>query len=285
MWPFEAKVTNDFLLEYIGGTKVFKEIKKLFWNFFESDLILLDAGGTAAAPSRTLTNPPVSAKKTLCAYGSGHPQKYLKMNTLVLDQMHETRQTVVSTCANGYKLILVPIVVKEKVIGIFAACENPAHRLKETQIESILSLLQRLADEIIQKELKYYEELRGSTLTHKQKLLKKVMQYIYENYDTQDLSLSDIAKKHSISYHYLSRMFKRELKTTFSQYRQKVRLDVSSRLLRDRSLTVSQISYSCGFDDPGYFSRVFKEHFGKSPLDFRKRFNSSPRSRRLKLGR
>lgn len=45
----------------------------------------------------------------------------------------------------------------------------------------------------------------------------------------------------------------------------------AKRLLAFSDLTVSQVAYEIGFEDPGYFSRVFRKDIGESPQDFRAR--------------
>jgi len=48
-----------------------------------------------------------------------------------------------------------------------------------------------------------------------------------------------------------------------------VRLQKASELLTTTSLNVSEVAYETGFNDPAWFSRVFKEEFGESPVSFR----------------
>jgi len=48
------------------------------------------------------------------------------------------------------------------------------------------------------------------------------------------------------------------------------RLKESALLLKKDDLTVSEITYKVGFEDPYYFSKCFKSHFGKSPSQYRK---------------
>ena len=126
---------------------------------------------------------------------------------------------------------------------------------------------------ILKNETNLLTHFKGSKLTHQQVLLNKAIRYIRENYN-RVLSLKQVALDNGVSYHYLSRLFNKELKTTFAQFRNKVRMDMAAKLLKDRRTTIRQISYACDFDDPGYFCKVFKTVFGDSPESFRqKKFN------------
>jgi len=44
-----------------------------------------------------------------------------------------------------------------------------------------------------------------------------------------------------------------------------VRLDYALELLQNHMYSVTEVSEHCGFSSIGYFSTVFKKHFGKSP--------------------
>ena len=46
-----------------------------------------------------------------------------------------------------------------------------------------------------------------------------------------------------------------------------IRLDYSIELLQSKKYTVTEVSELCGFSSVGYFSTVFKKHFGKSPTE------------------
>ena len=48
------------------------------------------------------------------------------------------------------------------------------------------------------------------------------------------------------------------------------RLQMASQYLSSTRKTISEIAAMCGFSDQFYFSRVFRRHFGQSPLRYRK---------------
>ena len=49
-----------------------------------------------------------------------------------------------------------------------------------------------------------------------------------------------------------------------------IRLSAARRLLEESDMNISQVAYACGFNDPAWFSRVFKEEFGVPPSEMRK---------------
>jgi transcriptional regulator GlxA family with amidase domain len=54
------------------------------------------------------------------------------------------------------------------------------------------------------------------------------------------------------------------------EYVLKTRLAAAAELLSATELSVTEIGVRCGFSSPAYFSRVFKEETGLSPLRYRK---------------
>ena len=106
------------------------------------------------------------------------------------------------------------------------------------------------------------------------KLLEEAIQYIRENYH-EKLSLENVAEKIYISPYYLSHLFKEELGITFLEYLTRIRMEEAKKLLMDRSLTILDISLRIGYDDPGYFSKVFKKNIGVSPSQYRKQTSMS----------
>lgn len=56
-----------------------------------------------------------------------------------------------------------------------------------------------------------------------------------------------------------------------------VRLNKSKELLTNHSLSIATVALECGYNDPGYFTRVFKQEFGITPQEWRQsssEFNS-----------
>lgn len=93
---------------------------------------------------------------------------------------------------------------------------------------------------------------------------------IIQNQYTENLSLDDVAQQVFISPFYLSHLFRVELGVTFLEYLTRIRMDEAKRLLSDRSLAIMDISIQVGYEDPNYFSKVFKKNIGVSPNQYRK---------------
>ncbi|MFD2670384.1 AraC family transcriptional regulator [Marinicrinis sediminis] len=105
-------------------------------------------------------------------------------------------------------------------------------------------------------------------------LVDQMIHYVSTQY-TYPVSIEQMAE--DLGYHraYLSRVFKKETGLTPVSFLQKVRVDKGRQLLRERrDLTIEQVAYSVGFEDPLYFSRQFKKHFGLSPTHYQQEIKS-----------
>lgn len=86
----------------------------------------------------------------------------------------------------------------------------------------------------------------------------------------EDLSLEDVAMHLDTSSSYLSRLFRRELDTTFGEFLTSVRLAHAKTLLQDSAVSIQTVAERVGYDNAYYFSRVFKRHCGATPTEYRR---------------
>ena len=99
--------------------------------------------------------------------------------------------------------------------------------------------------------------------------LKNVLSYIRENYD-KPLTLEQISKVAKMSDKYFCSFFKKMTNKTPIDYLICYRIECSARLLCTTDLSVTDIAYSCGFNDLSYFIKTFKLLKGVTPKEFRK---------------
>lgn len=90
--------------------------------------------------------------------------------------------------------------------------------------------------------------------------------YIDSHYN-EELSLEDVSREVNLSPQYFSRFFKNETGCNFIEYLTQVRISKAIELLKDNDLSVKEICYTIGYNDPNYFSRIFKKITGYSPSD------------------
>lgn len=101
-------------------------------------------------------------------------------------------------------------------------------------------------------------------------VIQKSVEYMRENYN-EKLTIDDISQAVYLSPCYLSKIFKNELGCTIMEFLTKVRIDEAKKLLRNPRYNVMQVAGEIGFDDPSYFTKVFKKIEGVTPSQYRRR--------------
>lgn len=98
--------------------------------------------------------------------------------------------------------------------------------------------------------------------------LAKAVEYIHEHYAEQ-LQLSSAATAAQVSPAHLSRLFSEHLKTTFIDYLTDLRITKAGKLLRESQMNVKEAGFAVGYQDPNYFSKIFRKNTGFSPVEYR----------------
>jgi len=99
-------------------------------------------------------------------------------------------------------------------------------------------------------------------------VIAKARAYIQEH-QTEELSLSQVAKAVNMSSYYFCKMFKKIAGINFTDYVARVRIEKSKNLLLNPNLRVSEIAFEVGFQSLTHFNRVFKKILGQSPTEYR----------------
>ncbi|MGN0164959.1 MAG: AraC family transcriptional regulator [Lachnospiraceae bacterium] len=101
-------------------------------------------------------------------------------------------------------------------------------------------------------------------------VVDKIKKYINTNYDKK-IYLDQIADNMYLSPVYISKMFKEKTGIAPINYLIKVRLEKAKEILESGgNETVKEIAASVGYDNPYHFSKMFKKHYGVSPLTYRR---------------
>lgn len=105
-------------------------------------------------------------------------------------------------------------------------------------------------------------------LTSKQNtLLDEIISYIQENYH-EKITLESISHKFHISQSYLGLLFRDNLKVSFYNYVQQVRLSKAKGMIESK-IPFNIIANQIGFLDYSTFYRAFKNEYGISPSEYR----------------
>ena len=105
--------------------------------------------------------------------------------------------------------------------------------------------------------------------------IQKVQDYIEKNYQ-KAMSTEELAEVAGFSKYHFNRIFKSVLQESLLQYVNRIRLEHSLFMLAHRQdFNMTDIAYELGFADSAVFSRAFKNHYGISPLTYRKKYSTN----------
>jgi two-component system response regulator YesN len=101
-------------------------------------------------------------------------------------------------------------------------------------------------------------------------LAEKAARYIEERYAESSLSAEAVCAHLHVSRSYFFEVFKRETGRSFVQYLTDVRMEHAVALLHDPGMKTIAVAYAVGYEEPNYFSHVFKRRFGVTPARYRR---------------
>ena len=147
--------------------------------------------------------------------------------------------------------------------------------IKKRQRETLQACLSLLENE--NKEP--FESEAISTVSHSQveiteeddMMMKRVMQFIESHISDSEIGIAEIADAAAISRSGLNRKIKKIVGLTPAELLRETRIKHSQQLLLNTSMPVSEVAYACGFNDPKYFGKIFRQLTKMSPTDYRQK--------------
>ena len=134
--------------------------------------------------------------------------------------------------------------------------------IKPDMMTTVLKKLEvKLAGKVQEEVIEQKEE--------KVPVIEQIITEIQEHY-TENITLTELAKKYGISVGYLSSLIKENVGLSYSDYVTARRIQKAKELLEDERLSMEQIAEQTGFRDHFYFIKVFKKHTGITPGQYRK---------------
>lgn len=192
----------------------------------------------------------------------------------VMDGFELTQKLQSATKTNHIPIIMLTskAMQEDRLEGISSGAD--AFLTKPFQKEELLIQMQTLIRKRQQLQSSYtFEKLSEKT---QQKapdknvaFLNHAIEVIQEQIEDSEFNSNELAKALTMSDSQLYRKLKAISDLSTSLFIRKVRLEKSKELLKTTHLSVSEIAYATGFNDPNWFSKAFKEAYAMTPTDYR----------------
>lgn len=116
--------------------------------------------------------------------------------------------------------------------------------------------------------LKYLVQFESRNALEKNHTIYRAISYMKSNID-KIISLQEVADHCNLSVSHFCLQFKNETSYSPMDYLTMIRIQKSCKLLCFTDKKVKEIACAVGYDDPYYFTRVFKKKMGHSPIQYR----------------
>jgi AraC-like DNA-binding protein/ligand-binding sensor protein len=218
----------------------------------------------------------------------------------VQDQLSRqaTLEPCTITCPAGLSETMVPVRIGERLVGYLQTGQVFRKAPTESQFERTVRLMDERGVDAAREEMRkaYFATNTIPARKHESvvKLLTIFAQHLaivsnqilvrqenaeppvitkakkfIQEHQTEDISLSQVAKAVNTSSFYFCKMFRKITGINFTDYLSRLRIERAKNLLLNPNLRISEIAFEVGFQSLTHFNRVFKRVLGQSPTDYR----------------
>jgi AraC-like DNA-binding protein len=197
------------------------------------------------------------------------------------------KSIVVHFLENSFGNSFLKVAETKKLQVLFSRSERGLHIVGETnkkvanQLFELLNLaglarwLKLLEILHILSESDEYEYISAHAINGKSESesdrLNKVMEYVTNNFSEQ-IYLIQMANLLNMTESSFSRYFKQRTRKSFACFITEIRLNHACKLLIEGNKSISEICFSCGFNNLSNFNRQFSKAYNVNPLTYRKQY-------------
>lgn len=168
-------------------------------------------------------------------------------------------------------LLIIAIIVAIATIVIYTLLyiRRIKHQRQET-LEAYLALLEKgQTQDSAGQTVADYTVQSASAVSTDDPFLQKVLAFVEQNLGNSDADVGQMADACAVSRSVLQRRMKQLMGVSPADFLREARLKRACQLLKNSHTGVSDVAYQCGFSDPKYFSRCFRQSVGMSPSEYK----------------
>lgn len=143
---------------------------------------------------------------------------------------------------------------------------EPVHLYGELFNKHTLDEITKWYQELVERTCASINRKKTMRVSH---VIDSAVNFIKKNCK-KDLSLSDVAEHVNLNPSYLSRLFKEETGIPFVEYVRNTKMDLAKEYLRNTNKKIYEICEELGYQNVQYFTSVFKNVVGMTPVEYKK---------------
>lgn len=145
-------------------------------------------------------------------------------------------------------------------------------KIRITQTKDQEKLVHRISEMNESPYMLFEKYFQNHNFDSANDITMKTIHYIEANI-CHELTIHEISTHLQISEGHLSRFFKKNTGYTVLEYITLIKIKKAVELMQNSSLRISEVAFDVGFNDPKYFSQLFRKYVGITPTEFRNRLN------------
>ena len=182
----------------------------------------------------------------------------------------ELRKFFVSLQLGDISVSRAPEQVYWLYVMVYGSFPEIASETPPLSVDRIFSYkdIQALRDMLIAAFAEMTDLLKEQSVPQSNRTADAAMQIVNRRY-MENLTLDDIAEELNFSIFYLSKLFKKQTGTTFTEYLTNYRVEKAKEFLAEGRMSVKEIAFATGYNSQGYFSKIFRKYTGVSPSEYK----------------
>lgn len=170
----------------------------------------------------------------------------------------------------GHLLLFLLVVITLTSIVYTILYIRQMKRKQREMLDAYLTLLEnKKQDQPAQQDHTVLPVADTQNALEQDPMLQRVRQFIEENISNSDASVGDMAAAAAMSRSGLQRKLKQTMGISPLDLLHEARIKHACQLLSHTDKNISEVAYACGFTDPKYFSRCFRQSTGYTPSEYK----------------
>ena len=269
--------------------KDFEELKNVIIDFYKITGIMLSMYDENFNP--IYSYPPTHSPFCSIVRSSKLEVKCYECDRNAMRQCKSQKKPMIYECHMGMIEAMTPIISSDTIIGYLLMGQIlPEHKtlqlrdkieslpqsldLSKEELLSAISQMKPLSKETLKAAVHIMDmcasfiSLNRFVFSVQNPLQHDIENYIYEHISDPELSMSSICNHFLISRSTLYAISKNAYGIGISDYIRYCRIELAKKLLLHKQHSIAEISRSCGFNEPNYFTKTFKQLTGILPKDY-----------------